>query len=110
MAGAMVTTNLLQTLVSMGLKALRQRVVLSRIVNRNVEGDINGQRVGSTVNVSIPAAVATRSVSPDVVPPAVTAVPISQARARTRWASSNGSRSPPMRPTGWRSRSKSAFV
>ena len=74
MAGAMVTTNITQTLVTMGLNALRQRVVLPRIVNRNVQGDITGVKVGATVNVAIPAAITTRTVAPDVVPPAVTAV------------------------------------
>jgi hypothetical protein len=86
MAGTLVTTNILQTLVSMGLRALRERVVLPRIVNRNVEGDIVGQRVGATVNVAIPAAVATRAVVADVVPPAVTAVtPTSVAVTLDQW-------------------------
>jgi len=74
MAGALVTTNIVQTLVTMGLKALRERVVLPRIVNSNVQGDITGARRGATVNVAVPAAVAVRAVAPDVVPPAVTAV------------------------------------
>ncbi len=74
MAGQMVTTNVLQTLVAMGLKALRQRCVMARIVNREYEREIVGAKRGSTVNVAVPAAVATRSVTPDVVPPAVTAV------------------------------------
>ena len=86
MAGTMVTTSILQTLVSMGLKALRERVVLPQIVNRDVEDDIVGQKFGSTVNVALPAAVATRSVSPDVVPPAVTAVtPTSTAVTLDQW-------------------------
>lgn len=74
MAGALVTTNVLQTLVAMGLSALREKVVLPRLVNRSYEQAIVGTRKGSTVNVSVPAAIATRSVTPDVVPPAVTAV------------------------------------
>lgn len=74
MAGALVTTNILQTLVSMGLNALRERIVLAKVVNRDVEGLIVGAKKGSTVNVAIPATVATRAVQPDVVPPAVTAV------------------------------------
>jgi hypothetical protein len=74
MAGALVTTNILQTLVAMGLSALRQRIVLAKNVNRDYEGLITGQKPGATVNVMIPAAVAGRDVSPDVVPPAVTAV------------------------------------
>jgi len=86
MAGTLVTTNILQTLVSMGLKALRERVVLPQIVNRNVEEDIVGQKVGATVNVAIPASIATRTVAPDVVPPAVTAVtPTSVAVTLDQW-------------------------
>ncbi len=86
MAGAMVTTNVLQTLVAMGLRALRERVVLPQIVNRNVEGDIVGQKVGATVNVGLPAAVTTRAVVADVVPPAVTAVtPTSVAVTLDQW-------------------------
>jgi hypothetical protein len=74
MAGALVTTNILQTLVSMSLSALRERIVLAKIVNRDYEGELRGQKLGATVNVSVPAAVAARTVAPDVVPPAVTAV------------------------------------
>lgn len=74
MAGQMVTTNILQTLVAMGLKALRERCVMARIVNREYEQEIVGVKKGATVNVAVPAAITTRSVSPDVVPPAVTAV------------------------------------
>lgn len=86
MAGALVTTNILQTLVSMGLRALREKVVLPRIVNRNIEGDIVGQKRGATVNVSIPASISARAVVPDVVPPAVTAVtPTSKAVTLDQW-------------------------
>ena len=86
MAGAMVTTNVVQTLVSMGLKALRERVVLPRIVNSNVQGDITGASRGATVNVAVPAAITTRTVAPDVVPPAVTAVtPTSVAVTLDQW-------------------------
>lgn len=74
MAGALVTTNILQTAVAMGLSALRERIVLARVVNRDYEREITGAKVGATVAVSVPAAVASRTVSPDVVPPAVTAV------------------------------------
>lgn len=74
MAGSLVTTNLLQTLVALGLNALRQHIVLAKIANRNYEGLISGRTKGSTVNIMIPPAVATRTVAPDVVPPAVTAV------------------------------------
>lgn len=74
MAGAMVTTNILQTLVAMGLDALRERIVLARIVNRDYQGLITGMKPGATVNVAVPSAVLTRTVSPDVVPPAVTAL------------------------------------
>jgi hypothetical protein len=82
----MVTTNIVQTLVAMGLSALRERVVLPRIVNRDVEGDIVGQRLGATVNVAVPASVATRVVAPDVVPPSVPAVtPTSVPVALNQW-------------------------
>jgi len=74
MAGALVSSNVLSTIVAMGMKALRERVVLAKIVNRDYEREITGQSQFSTVNVMIPAPVASRSVSPDVVPPAVTAV------------------------------------
>ena len=74
MAGALVTTNVLQTAVAMGMKALRERVVLPRLVNRNYEQEITGVKIGATVNVAVPASITTRSVTPDVVPPAVTAV------------------------------------
>ena len=86
MAGALVTTNILQTLVAMGLNALREQIVLTKLVNRNYEGLIVGASRGSTVNVSVPAAVATRTVAPDVVPPAVTAVtPTSVAVTLSEW-------------------------
>ena len=42
MAGSLVTTNVVQTAVAMGLDALRQQVVLPRIVNRSYEQDIVG--------------------------------------------------------------------
>jgi hypothetical protein len=74
MAGALVTTNILQTLVAMGLDTLRERCVMPRIVNREYEQEIVGVKRGATVNVAVPATIATRSVTPDVVPPAVTAV------------------------------------
>lgn len=74
MAGALVTTNILQTLVAMGLSALRQRIVLAKNVNRDYEGLITAQKPGATVNVMIPAPVAVRDVAPDVIPPAVPAV------------------------------------
>jgi len=74
MAGKMVTTSILQTLVAMGLNALRERIVMPRLVNRDYEDMITGAKKGSTVNVAVPAAVAVRSVTPDVVPPATSAV------------------------------------
>ena len=74
MAGALVTTNILQTVVAMGLMALREKVVLARIVNRNYERAITGVKRGNTVDVAVPSAIATRTVDPDVVPPSVTAV------------------------------------
>lgn len=74
MAGALVTTNILGTTVAMGLATLRERVALCMIANRDYESEITAAKRFATVNVSIPAAVATRTVAPDVVPPAVTAV------------------------------------
>lgn len=74
MAGALVTTNILGTTVSMGLEALRQRLALVFIANRDYEGDITAAKRFATVNVSVPAEVTTRDVTPDVVPPSVTAV------------------------------------
>jgi hypothetical protein len=86
MAGALVTTNVLSTVVAMGLKALRDRLVMGRIVNREYEELITARKRGSTVNVAVPASIAVRSVSPDVVPPAVTAVtPTSVAITLDQW-------------------------
>lgn len=74
MAGAVVTTNILSTLVAMGLETLRDRLALSLVANREYERMITGATRGSSVSIAVPAAVAARTVSPDVVPPAVTAV------------------------------------
>ena len=87
MAGTLVTTNIVQTAVAMGLDALRENVVLPRIVNRSYEDRIGpSQRQGSTVNVAVPASITTRAVTADVVPPAVTAVtPTSVAISLSEW-------------------------
>ena len=86
MAGTLVTTNILQTLVAMGLSTLRERCVMPRLVNRDYEADIVGSRRGATVNVAVPASITTRSVTADVVPPAVTAVtPTSVAVTLDQW-------------------------
>lgn len=87
MAGTLVTTNIVQTAVAMGLDALRQQIALAKIVNRNYESRIGpGASQGSTVNVAIPSAITTRSVTADVVPPAVTAVtPTSVAVSLDQW-------------------------
>jgi hypothetical protein len=86
MAGALVTTNILQTVVSMGLSALRERVVLARIANREREGEITGMRKNGTVNIMVPAAVAAAAVTPNVVPAAVTAVtPTVKALTLSEW-------------------------
>lgn len=74
MAGALVTSNILSTLVAMGLATLRERLALVLIANREYERLISGATKFATVNVSVPATVAVRSVAPDVVPPAVSAV------------------------------------
>lgn len=86
MAGAIVTTNVLATTVAMGLSALRERLALVLIANRNYEQEITAAKKNAVVNVAVPAAVATRDVTPDVVPPAVTAVtPTSVAVQLTKW-------------------------
>jgi len=71
---AIVTTNILATLVAMGLDTLRDRLALVLVANREYERMITGATRGGTVNVAVPASVAARTVSPDVVPPAVTTV------------------------------------
>ena len=90
MAGTLVTTNIVQTAVAMGLNALREQVVLPRIVNRSYEDRIGpGASKGSTVNVAVPSAIATRSVTADVVPPAVTAItPTSVSITLDQWKES----------------------
>jgi len=74
MAGALVTTNILGTVVAMGLATLREQVALCKIANRDYEQFITAAKRFATVNVAVPALVTTRTVAPDVVPPAVTAV------------------------------------
>lgn len=74
MAGAVVTTNILGTVVAMGLNTLREQLALVHIANRDYEQEITAAKRFATVNVAVPALVATRTVAPDVVPPAVTAV------------------------------------
>lgn len=71
---ALVTTNLLGTTVAMGLATLREYLALVLIANRDYETEITAAKRFATVNIAIPAAVATRTVAPDVVPPAVTTV------------------------------------
>jgi hypothetical protein len=70
----MVTTNILSTLCAMGLATLRERLALVLIANREYERLITGATRFATVNVAVPAPVATRAVAPNVVPPAVNAV------------------------------------
>jgi hypothetical protein len=74
MAGALVTTNILGTTVAMGLATLREQLALVLIANRDYENEITAAKRFATVNVAVPALVSTRTVAPDVVPPAVTAV------------------------------------
>lgn len=86
MAGALVTTNILATAVAMGLNTLREQLALVHIANRDYEQEITAAKRNATVNVAIPAAVATRTVAPDVVPPAVPAVtPTSIAVTLSQW-------------------------
>lgn len=78
---AIVTTNLLQTIAALGLQALREKIVMARIVNREYEKLITGAQKNGTVNVIIPSAVETTSVTPGHLPVAAgsntpTAVPI----------------------------------
>jgi hypothetical protein len=58
----------------MGLSTLREELALVKIANRDYESMIVAAKKNAVVNVTVLAAVATRAVSPDVVPPAVTAV------------------------------------
>jgi hypothetical protein len=74
MAGALVTTNILSTIVAMGLATLRDKLALVFVANREYEKLITGATRFATVNVAVPALVTTRTVAPDVVPPAVSAV------------------------------------
>jgi hypothetical protein len=74
MAGALVTTNILGTTVAMGLATLREYLALVHIANRDYEQEITAAKRFATVAVAVPAPVQTRTVAPDVVPPAVTAV------------------------------------
>jgi len=86
MAGALVTTNALSTLVAMGLATLRERLALVLIANREYERLITGATRFATVNIAVPATIATRVVAPDVVPPAVTAVtPTNVAVTLSQW-------------------------
>jgi hypothetical protein len=86
MAGALVTTNILATAVAMGLATLRENLALVHIANRDYENEITAAKRFGTINVAVPAAVSTRNVVPDVVPPAVTAVtPTSVPITLTEW-------------------------
>jgi hypothetical protein len=58
----------------MGLATLRERLALVLIANREYERLISGATKFATVNVAVPATVATRVVAPNVVPPTLTAV------------------------------------
>ena len=60
MAGALVTTNILNTVAAMGLSALREKIVMPRLVNRDYEEQISGAKKNATVNVSIPASITAR--------------------------------------------------
>ncbi len=70
----------------MGLGTLREELALAHIANRDYEGMITAAKRNATVNIAVPASVATRPVAPDVVPPAVTAVtPTIKALTLTEW-------------------------
>lgn len=86
MAGAIVTTNILGTVVAMGLNTLREQLALVHIANRDYEQEITAAKRFATVNVAVPALVSTRTVAPDVVPPAVTALtPTSVPVSLSQW-------------------------
>lgn len=86
MAGALVTSNILSTIVAMGLATLRERLALVLIANREYERMITGATRFATVNVAIPASVSARAVAPDVVPPSVSAVtPTNVAVTLSEW-------------------------
>lgn len=65
----MNVSQILSTLAVMGLKTLRETVVLPRIVNRDYEQEMVGMKKNGTVNVTVPAAVETKPVTPGAVPP-----------------------------------------
>jgi hypothetical protein len=65
-------TAVLPVLVSMGAKALRDRIVLSRYCNK----DLSPTPVpfGSAINVAIPSAITAVEITPAYIPPTTTAV------------------------------------
>lgn len=70
----MNVANILTTLAVMGLKTLRENIVLARVVNHQYEGEITAQRKNATVNVVVPSAVAVADVTAAATYPATTAV------------------------------------
>jgi hypothetical protein len=68
-----VTSALLNTVATMGLATLREKIQLIKRTNREYEKDIVGTTKNSTVNIVIPAAVTAVAVTPGGVHPNDTA-------------------------------------
>lgn len=70
----MNVANILSTLAVMGLRTLREQIVLARLVNRNYEQAITGATKNSTINVVVPSAVTVVAVTAANVPPTTASV------------------------------------
>jgi hypothetical protein len=66
-------TSVLPTLTAMGIVALRQQVVMPRLVNRDYQ-PLFGAGRGATINVAIPSAIEAVAVTPAATPPATAAI------------------------------------